>query len=142
MPAAFPGQTIYRLGGVWMVLAAAGQIGALIVLLAGFLQTDPWHFIGLRQLTAPAADEPGRLVVSGLYAWMRHPLYTAGLIFVWLTPWLTTSLLALNLSITAYILIGSELEERRLIAEFGEDYRAYRRRVPRLVPTPWKHAAS
>jgi protein-S-isoprenylcysteine O-methyltransferase Ste14 len=142
VPAAVPGETIYRWDGPWAMLALAGQLGALLLLLTGFLQTDPWHFLGLRQLAAPGPDEPSRLVVTGLYAWMRHPLYTAGLILVWLTPWLTTSLLAFNLSVTAYILIGSELEERRLIAEFGDAYRTYRRRVPRLLPMPWKRAVS
>jgi protein-S-isoprenylcysteine O-methyltransferase Ste14 len=137
--AAFPGQTIYHITGPWLVPALAGQLGALALLVAGLLQTDPWHFLGVRQLRAGESREEPRLIVSGLYAWMRHPLYTAGLIFLWLTPWMTTSLLAFNTAITAYILVGSELEERRLVAEFGAAYIDYRRRVPRLVPAPWRH---
>ncbi|MCJ7676604.1 MAG: hypothetical protein MUO35_02640, partial [Anaerolineales bacterium] len=58
----------------------------------------------------------------------------------WLTPVMTTSVLALNLALTAYILVGSRLEERRLSAEFGEAYDEYRHRVPALLPLrlPWR----
>ena len=38
------------------------------------------------------------------------------------------------LATTAYILIAIQLEERDLVASLGEDYRAYRRRVPMLIP--------
>jgi methanethiol S-methyltransferase len=134
--AAFPGQMLYRIPSPWFVLALAGQLAALGLLLLGLLQTDPWHFLGVRQLLAQEPEEAPRLVVSGLYSWVRHPLYTAGLLLLWLTPVMTTSVLAFNAALTAYILAGSQLEERRLLAEFGEAYAAYRRRVPRLLPFP------
>lgn len=72
--------------------------------------------------------------MGGLYAWVRHPIYTAGLIFLWLTPILTSNLLAMNIGLTLYILIGAWLEERKMVAEFGEAYREYQRRVPMLIP--------
>jgi protein-S-isoprenylcysteine O-methyltransferase Ste14 len=72
--------------------------------------------------------------VKGLYRWVRHPLYTAGLLFLWLTPLMTTSILAFNLAMSAYIAIGSVFEERRLVTEFGPAYADYQRRVPRLIP--------
>ncbi|MEW6566569.1 MAG: isoprenylcysteine carboxylmethyltransferase family protein [Chloroflexota bacterium] len=131
---AFPGQTLYLLPWPWAGLSLAGQGAALVVLGIGFLQSDPWHFIGLRQLSQTTSSEQPRLVVSGLYRWVRHPLYTAGLAFVWLTPLLTTSLLAFNLGATAYLWFGSELEERRLVTAFGKAYLDYRARVPRLIP--------
>ncbi len=71
---------------------------------------------------------------------MRHPLYSAGLLFIWLTPIMTTSSLALTLGLTAYIYIGSIFEERRLVARFGQAYLDYRRAVPRLIPMPRKRS--
>jgi protein-S-isoprenylcysteine O-methyltransferase Ste14 len=49
---------------------------------------------------------------------------------------MTSSLLALNIGLTAYIWIGLRFEERRLAREFGQAYHEYRRRVPALVPFP------
>jgi len=134
VPAAHPGTSLYSLEAPWLLAALAGQMIALLLLAIGLLQTDPWHFLGLRQLVETEPGKPPALLVKGLYRWVRHPLYTAGLVFIWLTPLMTTSLLALNLGLSLYILIGSVFEERRLLAEFGPAYAEYQQRVPRLVP--------
>jgi protein-S-isoprenylcysteine O-methyltransferase Ste14 len=65
---------------------------------------------------------------------VRHPLYTCGLLIVWLSPVMTWNLLALILGLTVYILVGIHFEERKLRREFGEAYAAYQRRVPALIP--------
>jgi protein-S-isoprenylcysteine O-methyltransferase Ste14 len=134
VPAAYPGPTLYRLEPPWQLAALAGQLAALGLLAIGLLQSDVRHFLGLRQLMESEPGEPPALMVKGLYRWVRHPLYTAGLIFLWLTPLMTTSLLAFNFGLSLYILIGSVFEERRLLAEFGQAYADYQKRVPRLIP--------
>jgi protein-S-isoprenylcysteine O-methyltransferase Ste14 len=65
---------------------------------------------------------------------VRHPLYSTGLLILWCFPILTAGTLAFDAAITLYILIGSELEERRLILEFGDAYLRYRKKVARLIP--------
>jgi len=133
-----PGQSLYHLVWPWVLLTSGGQVLAALLLLLGLLQTDSLHFLGLRQLLHPEAQEPGKLVINGLYCHVRHPLYSAGLLFIWLTPVMTTSVLALNLGLTLYIIIGSIFEERRLIGQFGQAYIDYQSRVPRLIPRPGK----
>lgn len=130
-----PGTLLYRAPFPWAVPLVLGQLGAGVLLVVGLMQTDMWHFIGLRQLS-PTPAGPTRLTVSGLYRWVRHPLYTAGLLFIWLTPLMTSGVLALNIGLTIYILVGLQFEERRLVGEFGQAYEAYRRRVPALLPLP------
>lgn len=49
------------------------------------------------------------------------------------------SLLVSALAITAYLVVGSMLEERKLIANFGNAYQQYREAVPALIPLPWKY---
>ena len=71
---------------------------------------------------------------DGLYRWVRHPLYTAGLMFIWLAPLMSVNLLALNLGFSLYIVVGAYIEERKLVAEFGPAYTAYQRETPMLVP--------
>jgi protein-S-isoprenylcysteine O-methyltransferase Ste14 len=130
----FPGTLLYQLPLPWSALALAGQAAAMVLLAIGLLQTDPLSFLGLRQLVAGDRSEPPSLTVTGLYRWVRHPLYTAGLVLIWLTPVMTIGVLALNLALTVYILIGYRFEERRLVAEFGQAYVAYQARVPALIP--------
>jgi protein-S-isoprenylcysteine O-methyltransferase Ste14 len=131
-----PGTRIYQLRLPWSALALTGQAAALMALTAGLLQADPWSFLGLRQVAEGPNAEPVHLMVTGLYRWVRHPLYTAGLLLIWLTPVMTTSILALNLALTLYIMVGSRLEERRLAAEFGQAYANYQAAVPGLIPRP------
>ncbi len=133
-----PGASIYRIPWPWSLLAMFGQAGAVLLLAVGLLQTDIWHFLGLRQLIKPDQASAPTLVVSGFYRWVRHPLYTAGLIFIWLTPVMTASILSLNIGLTLYLYIGSYFEERRLLTEFGHAYLEYQQAVPRLFPTPWR----
>jgi len=65
---------------------------------------------------------------------VRHPAYLTTLIFIWSQPDLTASRLLLNLLFTAWIIIGTIVEERDLVALYGEDYRTYQRSVPMLIP--------
>jgi protein-S-isoprenylcysteine O-methyltransferase Ste14 len=136
LAAALPGKTLYRVPLPWTLLTLAGQCLAVAVLAVGVLQTGAGSFLGLRQLVAPPETEAPRLVVTGLYRFMRHPLYSAGLLFIWLTPVMNTNLLALYAALTLYILAGIVHEESRLTREFGEAYRQYRRRTPMLIPFP------
>jgi methanethiol S-methyltransferase len=116
----------------WAAVLVVIQLVALILLGVSFLTTDPIHFIGIRQLSGH--DPKPRLVTSGAYGIVRHPLFSTALLALWCFPILTTGTLAFDIAATIYILIGSEREERRLIGEFGEDYVRYRRRVARLIP--------
>lgn len=83
------------------------------------------------------AHAENRLATEGLYAFMRHPQYTG--IFVVLLGegvihWPTVfSLAAIPVLILVYVLLACS-EERRILAEFGESYREYQRRVPMFVP--------
>jgi protein-S-isoprenylcysteine O-methyltransferase Ste14 len=133
-----PDRVLYTLPAPWLWLALLGQLVAVLGVLYGLLLTDAWHFLGLRQLLQTATDagrdSPPRLIVSGAYRWVRHPLYFWGLVFMWLTPAMTLNRLALFAALSAYLYVGTFFEERRLVAEFGDAYRAYQRRVPRLIP--------
>lgn len=125
---------IYQITFPWLFFTLAGQGLAIIALLIGLKQTGISAFIGLRQLLMPEDTSPPRLVTGGLYRFVRHPLYTAGLVFLWLTPVMTCNLLALNIGLTAYILIGAYYEERKLLREFGAAYAEYKKRTPMLIP--------
>lgn len=136
--ALLPDQPIYQIPFPWLILTGLGQLAGILLIVMGILQTDPWHFMGLRQILEPQGDSVSPLVISGLYRWVRHPLYTGGLLFIWLTPTLTVNLLTVFIWLSIYLIVGAKLEEQRLLHEYGESYRAYRQRVPMLIPNPWR----
>ena len=127
-------KTLYRIPMPWMVLTLLVQTAAVVVLVVGLWQTGIGSFIGLRQLLFRPVEYPSRFITSGLYGWVRHPLYTSGLIFVWLMPVMTCNLLALNIGLTLYIYVGAILEERKLQLEFGDRYKHYKLQTPMFVP--------
>lgn len=133
LPVILVDQPLYTIPLPWRLAAWAGQFLALVVFFVGVWQTGLFSFLGLRQLLQPGTA-PSRLVTTGLYRYLRHPLYTAGLVLIWLNPEMTCNLFALNLGMSAYMILGAKVEERKLLAEFGEAYAAYQRRTPMLIP--------
>jgi protein-S-isoprenylcysteine O-methyltransferase Ste14 len=72
--------------------------------------------------------------IRGPYRWVRHPLYSVVLLLVWSSPDVTLDRLWFNLTWTVWMVIGTVLEERDLVEEFGDAYREYQKMVPMLVP--------
>jgi protein-S-isoprenylcysteine O-methyltransferase Ste14 len=136
LPALLPDRALYVIPYPWILLTTAIQGLAILGLIVGLLQTGPWSFFGLQQLSQPENVTTQKLVIHGLYRWVRHPLYTTGLMLIWLTPVMTVNLLALIVSLSLYLVVGAHVEERKLILEFGQTYREYQKRTPMLIP--WK----
>ena len=76
------------------------------------------------------------LITYGPYRWVRHPLYLSALLMIWSYPDLTLDRLLLNVSFTVWVIAATRLEERKLVATFGEEYRNYQLKVPMLIPWP------
>jgi protein-S-isoprenylcysteine O-methyltransferase Ste14 len=134
LPVLLVDEEIYRIHLPWVIVTLSIQALAVIILVIGLRQTGISSFIGFRQLLLPEDTSPPRLITNGLYRYVRHPLYSAGLAFIWLLPIMTWNLFALLIGLSAYIIIGAYFEERKLLNEFGDDYAKYRQRTPMLIP--------
>jgi protein-S-isoprenylcysteine O-methyltransferase Ste14 len=130
-----PDQPLYQIPFPWILLTILGQFVGAVIIVVGILQTDVWHFIGLRQIIQ-SDNHQNVMVRRGLYSWVRHPLYTCGLLLIWLVPTMTLNILSVFILLTIYLVIGAKLEEKRLLEEFGDEYRAYQAQVPMLIPFP------
>jgi protein-S-isoprenylcysteine O-methyltransferase Ste14 len=113
----------------------------LLASLAGFLwgvrSLGSFDALGIQPILVKGEDKtlsPMPLTVHGAYRWVRHPLYTSSLLLIWAQPDLTYDRILFNLSWTGWIIVGSFLEERDLLAHFGESYARYQQEVPMLVP--------
>ena len=71
---------------------------------------------------------------SGILGIIRHPWYTATLILLVFCTDVTDVNLVWRLVFAVYTLVGTELEERKLLQDLGREYADYRRRVPRYFP--------
>jgi len=89
------------------------------------------EFLGIRP------EQNQKLIKSGIYARMRHPLYTAFILgilgFVVFNPTYTHLVHAVCLLI--YVFVGIYFEEKRLIARFGKEYEKYKEETPMLFPS-------
>ena len=131
-------------GTVWDVqqpvavaaLYALSVFGWLLVLIATFL-INHFDLFGLRQVCLYLVSTEYRAIdfrTPGPYRLIRHPLYAGFLFAFWATPTMTMTHLLFAVATTGYILIAIQLEERDLVANLGDVYRVYRRRVPMLIP--------
>jgi protein-S-isoprenylcysteine O-methyltransferase Ste14 len=132
-------------GTVWQVegafaygLHTVAFAGWGVVLLSSFL-IDHFELFGLRQVVRhfrQLPPEPPHFRERSLYRHVRHPLMLGFLLAFWATPVMTMGHFFFAAMCTGYILFGVQVEERSLVAEHGDSYRDYRRRVPMLLPLP------
>jgi protein-S-isoprenylcysteine O-methyltransferase Ste14 len=133
-------------GVVWDVQNPAGQAILYALFLFGWLQVlvatfliNHFDLFGLRQVWLYLLGKPYthlRFATPGPYRMVRHPLYLGWLFAFWATPTMTAAHLVFAIGTTVYILVAIQFEERDLLEVHGDEYEAYRERVPMIVPVP------
>jgi len=137
--ARFFGLDRYNLNAnLWSSLVGLGELGMLISMLLGYglLFIGIGLFIGgWRELYQ--ARQNKKLITSGLYRFVRHPQYTGlfiGLFGEGVVHWPTLFSVGLfPLIFLAYYFLARS-EEKKVISEFGEEYRVYQQKVPMFIP--------
>jgi protein-S-isoprenylcysteine O-methyltransferase Ste14 len=120
---------------------ALSLVGWLLVLAATFM-INHFELFGLHQVVNNLAGRnmpAQRFKTPVLYKLVRHPIYLGFIIAFWAAPTMTAGHFLFAAVTTTYIFVGIFLEERDLVAQFGDEYRRYRERVGMLVP--WRRSA-
>jgi protein-S-isoprenylcysteine O-methyltransferase Ste14 len=122
------------------ILLLAASIGLFVV---GGRHYSWKQFSGIAQIRAGRAHgslaRGDSFVVSGVHRIIRHPWYLGGILIVWAQD-LSVPTILINMVISVYFIVGSFLEERKLVREFGDQYREYQRTVSMLFPWRWLKA--
>jgi methanethiol S-methyltransferase len=130
--------SFYRLDGVWRAIVYAIQLGGILLTIRASRLLDVLDLSGVRPVERAVSSEPPRhvpLKTTGLYGFVRHPLYFAWMLVVFATPDMTATRFVFASVSTLYLAIAIPWEERALLDTFGHDYEHYRRQVRwRMLP--------
>jgi len=113
---------------------------AAVLLLTGARHYSILQFLGMQQIlqkrSGGAMTESGEFDSSGVLSVVRHPWYLAVFILLWARN-LDPMRITVNAVLSAYLMIGTILEERKLVLEFGDKYKLYQQQVSRFSPFKW-----
>lgn len=133
------GDPVWAWRGAWFYMANGIALLAVFGFFFSLRFYDGSEFIGLRQLRErqQRVEDQESFQLSPLHYHVRHPWYFLGLLIIW-TRDMPPGILLTAILATVYFVIGSYLEERKLMAYYGDVYRQYQRMVPALIPLPWR----
>ncbi|MDB4442366.1 NnrU family protein [bacterium] len=128
----------------WNGYMRTGQVLLLVIaVLLFFLGGRHYNVrqvLGIKQIkegnSNKAISDTGELDTSGVLEITRHPWYLATILLIWARQ-MDVSVIFVNVILTFYLIVGTYLEEKKLIREFGEKYAAYQNRVSMLLPYKW-----
>jgi protein-S-isoprenylcysteine O-methyltransferase Ste14 len=110
----------------------------IVIIKKSFGHYDLKEFLGFRQLSGDFRIQSMKR--EGMLSIVRHPLYSGSILAILgyfiFAPTITNLITAFCLIL--YFIVGLYFEEKKLIREFGDQYRSYQKQVPALFPV-WKN---
>ena len=136
-------QSVLMAGVVVLAIGYPGELSSRSVMAIGFALLAIGAFFGLAGVAAlkgnrtafPKPREQSNLIQRGIYAHVRHPLYTSVILVSvgWALVWRSWVALALGLIMLPFFHAKTKVEERWLRDKFPE-YERYQQRVRRFIP--------
>jgi methanethiol S-methyltransferase len=136
----FQSPVIFTWDGNWRIVRYPLALLAVVLIIGGARHYSMSRFLGFQQIrenrVAGTLTPSGDFDSSGVLGLTRHPWYLAVFILIWLGN-LTVGTAISNAVLSVYLVVGTILEERKLVLEFGDKYREYQRKVSMFIPLKW-----
>ena len=133
-------QSIFHWNGYMRIGQVLLLVIAVLLFFLGGRHYNVRQVFGIKQIkegtSNKAISDTGESDTSGVLEITRHPWYLATILLIWARQ-MDVSVIFVNVILTFYLIVGTYLEEKKLIREFGEKYAAYQNRVSMLLPYKW-----
>ncbi len=138
----FESAAVFRWEGTWQVLRFAFLLLAFILFREGAKKYALDYFLGIKQLQTGKSNgllnDKKMFAQTGAFGLIRHPWYAGSLLLVWSAlPTYTAATIIISSILSVYLIAGTLLEEKKIMAEYGESYRLYQKHVSMLFPWKW-----
>jgi protein-S-isoprenylcysteine O-methyltransferase Ste14 len=134
-----PTSYIYITNIFYQAVGGLLSLAGVYILFASFKNYRTDEFFGTYQLKNKHDFHPTKLSRHGWNGIIRHPLYFGTIVLIaglnLISP--EVKLALTSLLVIGYLYIGTLWEEKKLISEFGQDYKDYKREVSMLIPLKW-----
>ena len=137
-----PAIPIYEFSNLMELLRIGFFSAGIVLFLVGAKSYDLSHFMGFRQIFSghnhQVLSKSGGFKVSGIAKIIRHPWYLAAFFVIWSnTKTIHNTDLITNIVFSLYLILGTRLEEQKLVLELGEVYKQYQSEVSMFIPFKW-----
>ena len=139
------GAVVFGWRGWGELLRLLFLVAALLLFWRGAKRYDLRFFFGLDQLASGKAtlllSSSQNFSATGIFSLTRHPWYLGSLLFLWsIFPEYSPSVFMAVLILSLYLVVGTILEEKKILREHGDSYRRYQQQVSMLFPWKWLKA--
>ncbi len=133
-----PNETLFRFDGMWSVVRWSVLLLSLIIFFFAARRYNQRFFFGIQQakdfLQGKPQSQP-RFSRGGIHEIVRHPYYIGGIVFLLTYADFTVANTIVRAVFIIYLIIGTFIEEKKLVDERGEQYEDYQKEVPMLIPS-------
>jgi protein-S-isoprenylcysteine O-methyltransferase Ste14 len=136
------GPLVFRWHGPGNLVRFGLLICAILLFYGGARKYDMQYLLGFRQLRSGEShlllNDATEFAEDGVFGLVRHPWYLGALLLLWsMSPDYPAARFIAALILSFYLVIGTRLEERKILAGCGDSYRVYQQRVSMLFPWKW-----
>ena len=133
------GTLIFQWNGWLQIIQFLLLAGSAVLFWTGAGNYDFLQFSGLRQIKEgtnhSSISEINQINTSGILGITRHPWYFGAILFIWsVSKDIDAASMTVKVIWTIYLSIGTFLEERKLVIEYGDEYLKYKQKVSMLFP--------